>query len=372
MRGKRRKARADSLDIDHRTMLEQAPTRFLVPDSLVSRQALTVSESTSLIGTLSFTGSYAANGFAVTQNGQNVDISLNPACFLAGTRIATASGERAVEALVIGELVTTLHGGARPVRWIGRRTYDRRFLGGALSVLPVRISAGAIGPKIPARDLFISPGHALWVEGALIQAQLLVNGVSITQPAAACDVVYLHVELDGHEIIFAESCPAESYLDNGCRGQFQNEAEFFVLHGSPSRLLPRASLLEEGAALQLIRELINARAGMAPVAEIAGPLRGFVDQAGPGQITGWAQNLAAPETPVCLEILSHGVPIARILANRFRADLRAAGLGSGRHAFTYKPPANMSGPFEIRRGLDGATLPFTDACLGWDASVERA
>jgi hypothetical protein len=40
MRGKRRKARADSLDIDHRTMLEQAPTRFLVPDSLVSRQAL--------------------------------------------------------------------------------------------------------------------------------------------------------------------------------------------------------------------------------------------------------------------------------------------------------------------------------------------
>jgi acetyl/propionyl-CoA carboxylase alpha subunit len=42
MRGKRRKARADSLDIDHRTMLEQAPTRFLVPDSLVSRQALRI------------------------------------------------------------------------------------------------------------------------------------------------------------------------------------------------------------------------------------------------------------------------------------------------------------------------------------------
>jgi hypothetical protein len=322
---------------------------------------LTISEGASRAGTLTFTGNYAADGFTVTQHGKNVDIALKPACFLAGTRIATPTGERPVEDLAIGDLVTTLHSGAQPIKWIGRRTYDRRFLAGALSVLPIRIGAGAIGPKTPARDLAVSPGHALWVEGALIHAHLLVNGVSITQPPATSDIAYLHLEFAGHEIIFAESCPAESYLDNGGRGQFQNEAEFFALHGNPPRPLPRAALLEEGAALNLIRQLIDARAGIAPAAEIAGPLRGFVDQAGPAEITGWAQNPAAPETPVWLEIFGRGTPIARILANRFRADLRAAGLGSGRHSFTYKLPANISGPFEIRRAFDGAVLPFTEA-----------
>jgi hypothetical protein len=320
---------------------------------------LTISEGASVAGRLTFTGSYATHGFAVTQDGKHVDISLNPACFLAGTRIATPGGARAVEALAIGDLVTTLHHGAQPVKWIGRRSYDRRFLKDAVSVLPIRISAGAIAPGTPARDLLISPGHALWVEGALIHAQLLVNGVSITQPAAGCDVDYLHVELAGHEIIFAESCPAESYLDNGCRGQFQNDCEFLTLYGNPCRPLPFTALLEAGALLESIRKCINARAGLAPVAEVAGPLRGFVDQAGPSQITGWAQNLAAPEAPVWLEISSGGRRIARILANRFRADLRTAGIGSGRQAFAYELPANTSGPFEIRRVLDGAVLPFT-------------
>ena len=48
---------------------------------------------------------------------------------------------------------------------------------------------------------------------------------------------------------------------------------------------------------------------------------------------GWAQDAAAPERPVRLEIFADGVLAARVLANRHRDDLAAAGLGSGRHAF---------------------------------------
>lgn len=47
-------------------------------------------------------------------------------CFACGTLIATPDGERPVETLAIGDLVTTMNGTA-PVRWIGRKTRHVRF-----------------------------------------------------------------------------------------------------------------------------------------------------------------------------------------------------------------------------------------------------
>jgi hypothetical protein len=41
-------------------------------------------------------------------------------CFLKGTKIQTAKGERKVEDLAIGDLLPTMFGGLRPVQWIGR------------------------------------------------------------------------------------------------------------------------------------------------------------------------------------------------------------------------------------------------------------
>jgi O-antigen biosynthesis protein len=51
--------------------------------------------------------------------------------------------------------------------------------------------------------------------------------------------------------------------------------------------------------------------------------------------------------------------IARVLANTHREDLKRAGLGSGRHAFDFTPPAGLGVPgdtVEVRRSLDGAAL----------------
>jgi hypothetical protein len=134
------------------------------------------------------------------------------ACFLRGTRLLTPSGERKVEELRIGDLVTTLSGEAKPITWIGRRVYrratDSRY---PKSVLPVRVARGALGPDAPHCNLFISQHHALRVDGLFIKAIDLVNGSLITLHLAVepSEIEYLHVKLAQHDVIFAEGAPSD-------------------------------------------------------------------------------------------------------------------------------------------------------------------
>jgi hypothetical protein len=83
---------------------------------------------------------------------------------------------------------------------------------------------------VPARDLMLSPDHAVWVEGKLIPAKLLVNGGSIVQELDHAEIEYFHVELDRHAVLFAEGLTAESYLDTGNRAFFTNAGLALVLH----------------------------------------------------------------------------------------------------------------------------------------------
>ncbi|MCG6903851.1 MAG: Hint domain-containing protein, partial [Rhodobacter sp.] len=75
-------------------------------------------------------------------------------CFGPGTAIATPTGETAVEALKIGDLVTTASGKSVPVKWIGHQARDHLSLMAA-SAEPVRIAANALGNGLPRRDLVV-------------------------------------------------------------------------------------------------------------------------------------------------------------------------------------------------------------------------
>ncbi len=113
----------------------------------------------------------------------------------------------------------------------------------------------------------------------------------------------------------------------------------------------------------------------------AGPpaLLGQLDTATRTRITGWAQDAGSP-APVMLAILDNGVTLARVLANRFRMDLQAAGIGAGQHGFDLAIPGGLSPlerhVIEVHREADGAPLPFSpiviDAASRFDGPLEQA
>ena len=175
--------------------------------------------------------------FAAGTQGQNIYVSSDVGgvttlaiCFMAGTLVRTPDGEVAIETLKPGDLVLTSEGVAKPVNWLGKQTVSTLFADPVRS-LPIRVKAGALAENVPARDLLVSPDHALLVDGVLIHAGALVNGTSITRETNVPRVfVYYHVELDDHSLILAENTPAETFVDNVDRMNFDNWAEFEALY----------------------------------------------------------------------------------------------------------------------------------------------
>jgi len=185
------------------------------------------------------------------------------ACFCRGTLIRTALGEVPVEQLAIGDLVMLVSGEAQAIRWIGRRRFDGRFIAGKRAVLPIRIAAGALADGVPVRDLWLSPGHALAIDGVLVQVEHLVNGATIVQAPSVEQVEYFNIEFDAHQVILAEGAPVESYVDCDNRLKFANAAQYALLYPEDDR--PRwqfcAPRLQCGAAeLTAIRAALLRRA----------------------------------------------------------------------------------------------------------------
>lgn len=163
------------------------------------------------------------------------------ACFLRGTSIATPEGERAVETLAIGDLVSTLDGVSRPVKWIGRRSFQRRFVGPRSEANPVVIKAGALGQGLPASDLSVSGKHAMFFDGVFVRAEDLVNGTTITRDSRIELIEYFHVELETADVIFANGAATETYANHNSRRMFTNWQDYVDLYGSDDAVEPNAA-----------------------------------------------------------------------------------------------------------------------------------
>jgi Hint domain len=155
-----------------------------------------------------------------------------PHCFLRGTRILTPDGEIPIEDLTIGDLVETLSG-PLPIKWMGRQRFRKDSPSWHWSVAPIRVACSALSDQNPRRDLYLSPNHSLFIDGYLIPVEWLVNGRSITLAAMDdCEVVdYFHIELETHQVVFAEGAPAETLLISSDRESFVNFVEYERLYG---------------------------------------------------------------------------------------------------------------------------------------------
>jgi hypothetical protein len=209
-------------------------------------------------------GGGGGGGTGFTEYGGAGSVNIIVACFLRGTLIATEHGQTAIEHLTAGDRVRTLRGDLLPVLWVGHRRYRRNPVASPFwkDIAPVHIRADAIADGVPSRDLLVSPEHSLFLAGHLINAKNLVNGGSIAPDDTISDVEYFHIELERHEVILAENTPAETYLDNGNAGRWDNAAE----RATPPRVGPAPPeawyaphAYGRNPALALLRAVIAAR-----------------------------------------------------------------------------------------------------------------
>jgi len=126
---------------------------------------------------------------------------------------------------------------------------------------------------VPRRDLWVSPNHALYLEGVLIEVRDLVNHVSIVQAERVAAIEYFHIELDGHDVIVAEGAAAESFIDDDSRSLFHNAHEYRALYpaaaAGPARYC--APRRDQGYEVERARAVIARRAGIAVAGEMPPP-----------------------------------------------------------------------------------------------------
>ncbi len=167
---------------------------------------------------LAVAGKYSVDSFVATPGASDTVVTL---CFAAGTRIATPRGEVLVEQLAVGDEVLTLGGAARPIMWIGTgRVLATR--GRRNAATPVIVRRGALADNVPHRDLRVTKGHSLFLNGVLIPVEHLINHRTIVWDDRAQQVAIYHVELETHDVLMADGAPAESYRDDGNRWLFRN------------------------------------------------------------------------------------------------------------------------------------------------------
>jgi len=179
---------------------------------------------------------YDFNGSSPTNAGnQTISIQLKDlvVCFVAGTKIRTPEGEKAIEELQIGDLVSTANG-AKALKFVCQSTRSFNELL-ATGKNPIRVAAGAFGATA---DLLMSPSHAINLEGSLIESGALIDHASVERVGEwnAPELTYFNLELDQHELIWANGVATESYFSsyrtNGfSRQSWDNYSEYVALYG---------------------------------------------------------------------------------------------------------------------------------------------
>ncbi len=101
-------------------------------------------------------------------------------------------------------------------------------------------------------------------------------------------------------------------------------------------------------------------------------LIGSIDEAHRTRMRGWVRNGLAPDAPVCLLLTADDRLLDRVVANRHRPDLQAAGIGNGRFGFdvALRPPLDPARAWVIHLRAEGSGEDMPGSPLRLDPSSD--
>ncbi|MDP5308511.1 Hint domain-containing protein [Paracoccus spongiarum] len=151
------------------------------------------------------------------------DLPFAMICFADGTLIDTADGPVAVEDLRPGVLVRTADHGYQPLRLALSRLVDADWQARNDRLRPVRISAGALGDRLPRQDLRVSRQHRMLLSSPICERmfgarEVLVPAIRLTDlpgiyvEDGTASLSYFHLVFDRHEVVFANGAASESFF----------------------------------------------------------------------------------------------------------------------------------------------------------------
>lgn len=198
-----------------------------IPGIFIAGSAITFANASQVLGRLyaqtenvTFSGTSSVNGACE----QNI------VCYAKGTLILTRQGFIPIENITAGDEVITkgriynyrftkedASFAAESVMWIGKFKLSNLNA----KSRPICIKKGALGENCPFKDLYVSPVHCLLLNGKMVLAKSMVNGLTIYQDIECGSVEYYHLECENHSAIVANGVLSESYLDTNNRNVFQ-------------------------------------------------------------------------------------------------------------------------------------------------------
>ena len=137
-------------------------------------------------------------------------------CFVGGTLIRTPDGDRPVENLQVGDLVTTLSRGAQPIRWIASRKLGPEQFTARPELRPIALETRWTGC---AERMLLSPQHGVLVRSADTPEVRLARAIQLARlkggdvriAKGAREVRYIHFLLPNHETVYANGLATESF-----------------------------------------------------------------------------------------------------------------------------------------------------------------
>ena len=127
----------------------------------------------------------------------------------------------------------------------------------------------------------ISAANCIFLNEALVPVMYLINEASIApgMPPDVSAIEYYHIDLDTHDVIYAEGALVESFFDDGSnRENFSNFVQYERLYGveRKSEMTPFAPILKYRGRRQELKGLV--RSLISNVVDVRDPIQIAYDQ----------------------------------------------------------------------------------------------